>query len=133
MKIEEKDRKRKGGQEEREAESQRIDRADLSAARQPGRRLSLCCHSLDCRHLTPPFLPGWWRQYCSCVCVSSCVVCVRSACVPVCIFTCTVVHFCVAKGCIHSVRIGYPDCAVGLSVLHDFQGLRCGVSAPLWN
>lgn len=41
-----------------EEESQHIDRSDLSAARQSGRRLSLCCHSLACRHLTPSLLLG---------------------------------------------------------------------------
>lgn len=44
---------RRGEKRGRKRGSQYIDRSDLSAARQPGRRLSLCCHSLACRHLTP--------------------------------------------------------------------------------
>lgn len=77
-----------GSKGKRGRESRHIDRSDLSAARQPRRRLSLCCHSLACRHLTPPLLIlGWWRQTGgrAWVCMHLCHVCVKRACACLCV------------------------------------------------
>lgn len=104
----------------RGSESQHIDRSDLSAARQPGRRLSLCCHSLACRHLTPSAATGVvasdWGPCVSLYALGSCV-CGKRAC-PVAPFYAVFSH----GACV--CQLPWP-CV--------FQGLRCGVSSPPWN